>query len=145
MRCICCCPRSPPVEARAAAAHGSLLPGSVEALTQALRDPRRVITASAHLLPPQVDAALNDGVVNSARQLVDPTDPDELASVVIADHFDVVGHFDRTLWVTDPKTSEEKAVPVVSGLLHSGSEFRDNQFFALIDRLSGCLAPLFSG
>lgn len=126
-------------------AHGPLRPGAVEALARALRDPARVISASPQLLPRQVDAALNDGVVNSARQLIDPADPNELAAVVVADHFDVVGHFDRTLWVTDPKNGDEKPVNVVSGLLHSGSEFRDNQFFALIDRLSGCLAPLFAG
>ena len=84
-------------------------------------------------------------MVNSVRQLIDPSDPHELAGVVIADHFDVIGHFDRTLWVTDPKTSEEKPVHVVSGLLHSGSEFRDNQFFALVERVSSCLEPLLQG
>ena len=127
------------------AKHGPLLSGSEEALRRALRDPSKLITASPELLPKQVDAALNDGVVNSVRQLIDPSDPQELAGVIIADHFDVVGHFDRTLWVTDPKTSEDKPVNVVSGLLHSGSEFRDNQFFALVDRLSGCLEPLLQG
>ena len=127
------------------ALHGPLLSGSEEALRRALRDPSRVISAAPELLPQEVDAALNDGVVNSVRQLIDPSDPHELAGVVIADHFDVIGHFDRTLWVTDPKTSEEKPVHVVSGLLHSGSEFRDNQFFALVERVSSCLEPLLQG
>lgn len=124
------------------AAHGPLLQGSMDALRRALSDPSKVISASPDLLPQQVDAALNDGVVNSVRQLIDPADAQELEAVVIADHFDVIGHFDRTLWVTDPKTSDEKPVNVVSGLLHSGSEFRDNQFFALVDRVGACLAPL---
>jgi hypothetical protein len=85
---------------------------------------------------------MNDGVVNSARQLINPQDPDELAAIVVGDHFDVLGHYDRTAWVTDPKTGEEKEETIVSGLLHSGSEFRDTQFFALMDQVSALLAAL---
>ncbi|MEY4575587.1 MAG: hypothetical protein RL701_290 [Pseudomonadota bacterium] len=118
------------------------LPGSAQRITDALRDPQRVITANPELVPQYVDGALNDGVVNSARQLIDPSDPNELAAVVVADHFDVIGHYDRSFWVTDARTGHEHAQTIVSGLLHSGSEFRDSQFFALIDRLCAELAPL---
>jgi hypothetical protein len=119
-----------------------VLPGSLERLEQALSDPRRAIAAAPELLPERVDQLMNDGVVNSARQLINPQDPDELAAIVVGDHFDVLGHYDRTAWVTDPKTGEEKEETIVSGLLHSGSEFRDTQFFALMDQVSALLAAL---
>lgn len=128
-------------EGNAGASPAPLLSGSVERLAAAASDPTRVICATAHLIPQEIDAAINDGIVNSARQLIDPTDPQELAAVVIADHFDVVGHYDRTIWVTDPQTGEENPQRVVSGLLHSGSEFRDNEFFALFHQIGACLAP----
>ena len=42
----------------------------------------------------------------------------------------------------NPKTGEEKEETIVSGLLHSGSQFRDTQFFALMDQVSALLAAL---
>jgi hypothetical protein len=102
-----------------------------------------VIAASADLIPLEVDAIINDGVVNSARQLIDPADASELAAVVVADHFDVVGHYDRSSWVTDPQTGDEQLQTVVNGLLHSGSEFRDNEFFELFHAISDCISQAF--
>jgi pimeloyl-ACP methyl ester carboxylesterase len=126
-------------------ASAPLLPGSLAALQAAAIDPKLLIAREAALLPPLIDAAVNDGVVNSVRQLIDPHDPNELAGLVIADHFDVVGHYDRELFVTDPKTSETTLRDTSSGLLHSGSRFRDDQFFQLIERVALAMAPAFEG
>jgi hypothetical protein len=126
-----------------AATQAPLLYGSQERLASALQDPARVIAASADLIPLEVDAIINDGVVNSARQLIDPADASELAAVVVADHFDVVGHYDRSSWVTDPQTGDEQLQTVVNGLLHSGSEFRDNEFFELFHAISDCISQAF--
>jgi len=79
------------------------------------------------------DDRVNDGVVNSARQLLDPTDPDELAGIVVADHADVLGHYDR----------EDAFVggrPLNMGLFHSGAGFGDDQFYELFGRVAEILA-----
>jgi pimeloyl-ACP methyl ester carboxylesterase len=122
---------------------GQLLPNSLRTLQAARNDPRRVLAADPELIPEQLDAAVNDGVVNSVRQLMDPEDADEIAGLVVADHFDVVGHYDRALFVTDPKTGKTREEDKVSGLLHSGSRFRDDQFFNLIERLADVMQPAF--
>jgi pimeloyl-ACP methyl ester carboxylesterase len=75
---------------------------------------------------------ISDGVVNSARQLLDPSDPKELAGIVVADHADVIGHYDRT----DALMSEE---PLNLGLFHSGAAFGDDQFFELYRRVGNCI------
>lgn len=119
-----------------------LLAHSIEAL-EAARHDRRVIAGDPSLLPDPFDAAMNDGVVNSARQLIDPSDPHELAALVVGDHFDVVGHYDRALFVTDPKTGETKEENKIAGLLHSASAFRDDQFFNLIEQMADAMLPAF--
>jgi hypothetical protein len=118
-----------------------LLPHSLEAVEAGRVG--RTIAGDPSLVPQQLDAAMNDGVVNSARQLIDPRDPNEFAGLVVADHFDVVGHYDRALFVTDPKTGETTEQNKIAGLLHSGSAFRDDQFFALIERMGDALLPAF--
>jgi hypothetical protein len=122
-------------------AQAPLTPGSLERIQQAVADDRRVIAASRDLLPNVLDAAVNDGVVNTVRQLIDPSDPHELEAIVVADHFDVVGHYDRSVWITDPRTGLESERAQVAGLLHSGSQFRDDQFFELMQRLADVIAP----
>jgi hypothetical protein len=92
---------------------------------------------------PQLDAGHNDGVVNSARQLIDPLDPDELVALVAADHFDVVGYYDRYRWVAEPG-EDDRLVSLRAGLMHSGSVFRDDEFFALWDRVAGVIAAVAS-
>lgn len=94
-----------------------------------------VIRAAGTQLPDTIDAGHNDGVVNTARQLIDPGNDDELAGIVVGDHFDVVGYYDRHAWRLD-RDGQERASHVVSGLLHSGSGFRDNQFFELYRRVA---------
>jgi hypothetical protein len=92
-------------------------------------------------LPDLLDAGHNDGVVNSARQLLDPNDPNELAAIVVADHFDVVGYYDRFVWKSDaPGVLGEDQVQVLAGLLHSGCNFRDDQLFELYHRVADVIA-----
>jgi len=82
---------------------------------------------------PVFDELANDGVVNSARQLVDPDDPDELAGIVVADHADVLGHYDREDMFMD-------GAPLNLGLFHSGAGFTDNEFYTLYHRVAAILA-----
>jgi hypothetical protein len=117
---------------------------SLEALHAARDDARRVLAADPELIPEKLDAAVNDGVVNSVRQMIDPHDPDEIAALFVADHFDVVGHYDRSMFVTDPKSGETHEKDEISGLLHSGSRFRDDQFFELIERIADVMKPAFA-
>ncbi len=81
---------------------------------------------------PAFDERTNDGVVNSVRQLVDPNDPDELAGIVVADHADVLGHYDRQDIFIQGK-------PLNIGLFHSGAGFGDDQFYALYRRVAEIL------
>jgi hypothetical protein len=101
------------------------------------------IIVSEHARAPlHVDGQTNDGVVNSARQLVDPNDAQELCGLVIADHFDVLGYYDRSAGVergTLPTTD------ALSGLLHSGSCFRDTEFLALYRRIGDAILPQCAG
>jgi hypothetical protein len=90
----------------------------------------------------QAAAAVNDGIVTSALQLVDPeSDSDELAGIVVGDHADVIGHYDRV----DPYVDRVDGTPPLNaGLFHSGSQFGDDQFFALYDRVAdeiSCAVP----
>jgi hypothetical protein len=97
--------------------------------------PGGVIHSEAVVPPSTLDAGTNDGIVNSGRQLIRPDDPNELVAVVLADHFDVIGHYDRTVFVADEHGNESKR-DLTSGLLHSGNQFRDDQFFELWRRVA---------
>lgn len=85
--------------------------------------------------PPTFTEASSDGVINCARQLLDPTNPDELAGIVVADHADVLGHYDRQDAFVDDK-------PLNLGLFHSGAGFRDDQFYELWRRVAQVLASV---
>lgn len=79
----------------------------------------------------RVTKASSDGVVNSAHQLLDPDSKEELAGIVVADHADVIGHYDR--WELRA-ASGGKSIDwsqFKRGLFRSGSNFRDEQFFEL--------------
>jgi hypothetical protein len=123
------------------AEEGALVQASIARLKQALATSGDdlLIRAPGVELPREIDAGCNDGVVNSARQLIDPSDAQELAGIVIADHFDVVGYYDRTLWKLDGE-GHEQAKLAISGLLHSGCGFRDDQFFELYRRVANVIA-----
>lgn len=109
--------------------HSTRIRDAMATLRAALDQPARVIVSDETLPPPHADAQTNDGVVNSVRQLINPQDGNELAAVVVADHFDVLGYYDRGLSVSGAEAADPAAQ--VSGLLHSGSFFRDTEFFAL--------------
>lgn len=125
-------------------ATGKLRGNPNTAIDLALADDARVITGNRALIPERIDNAQNDGVVNAVRQLIKPDDRDELVAIVIADHFDVVGHYDRQVWLTDPRTGEREAKTLTNGLLHSGSEFREPEFFELIRRMADAMLPAFA-
>jgi hypothetical protein len=77
---------------------------------------------------PEITPQLNDGVVNSARQIVNLNE-EELAGFVVADHADVLGHYDRQDGLIAGR-------PFNAGLFHSGAGFGDPQFFELYRRVA---------
>jgi pimeloyl-ACP methyl ester carboxylesterase len=124
-----------------AAEVGPLVAASVARLQRAVDSPDGdvpIIQADGIELPARLDAGLNDGVVNSARQLINPADPNELAGIVVSDHFDVVGYYDRHAFKVDTG-GHEVATQMLSGLLHSGSGFRDDEFFELYRRVAAVI------
>ena len=121
---------------------GRHIDASVEALRRILTAPdaeSRIIRNPGAELPPQIDAEHNDGVVNSVRQLMDPSHPNEIEAIVVGDHFDVLGYYDRRVWKTDAQGREQQ-LPVLAGLLHSGSGFGDDEFFTLYRRIAKVIA-----
>lgn len=91
-----------------------------------------------------VTAASNDGIVNSAHQLLDPGSPEELAGIVVADHADVIGHYDRLELRAAAGGGAVGWSRYKRGLFRSGSRFRDEQFFelygAIADELLAAIA-----
>lgn len=131
--------------ATGAAEQGPLVQASVTRLQRAIDGDDSnvaIVKAGGIELPARIDAGSNDGVVNSARQLMNPADPNELAGIVVSDHFDVVGYYDRHSFKVDANGHEQGAL-VLAGLLHSGSGFRDDEFFALYRRVAEVIASAF--
>ena len=99
--------------------------------SSALDDPEhRLPTQRAIVLPPLAPGD-NDGIATSQRQLLG-----ELLGVVIADHVDVLGRYQRYSLV-DGKVIDP-------GLLTSGANFGDDEFFGLLLRLGERLAAMVS-
>lgn len=111
--------------------HSSAVRAAITRLRDALESELLIVSRVARA-PAHVDGQTNDGMVNTARQLVDPNDPHELAGLVVADHFDVLGYYDRSL--AAPRELGRRH-ELLTGLLHSGSCFRDPEFFALYRRI----------
>lgn len=87
-----------------------------------------------------VTTELNDGIVNTVRQLVNPEDPDELVAVVVGDHLDVIGYYPN--WSPSSEVSDDKNwVLHKDGLLHSGSGFEGPQFHQMIHAIAQALIP----
>jgi pimeloyl-ACP methyl ester carboxylesterase len=84
--------------------------------------PEKVIAADPSRLPRPIGPEANDGVVNTDRQ-VDGT----FAGLVLGDHGDVIGRYRRT----DPLSPPGRST-IDPGLLTSGANFGDDQFFALV-------------
>jgi pimeloyl-ACP methyl ester carboxylesterase len=97
-----------------------------------------VVCSDRKRIPSRIRAGLNDGVVNTARQLVDPSDPSQLGGLVIADHADVLGHYDR-------QDSLVEGEPYNAGLFHSGAGFGDDEFFALHRRVAQAILAAVPG
>lgn len=90
--------------------------------------PELTIRSPVSALPSALTLELNDGVVNTARQIADPDDPAQIGGFVVADHADVLGHYDR-------QDSLIPGRPYNAGLFHSGAGFGDDQFFLLYQRV----------
>ncbi len=84
------------------------------------------------------DAAASDGIVNSARQLLATHAPGgapaaALAAVVVGDHGDVLGHYDRQDALSGGRVLNQ-------GFFRSGAGFGDDQFFELWSRVADRIA-----
>src|SRR5262249_6176649 len=94
--------------------------------------PGLVIRSECAEMPAVFDARLNDGVVNTIRQLVDPDDERQIGGFVVADHGDVLGHYDRQDALID-------GPPFNAGLFHSRAGCGDAEFSPLSRRVPTAL------
>jgi pimeloyl-ACP methyl ester carboxylesterase len=101
------------------------------------KHPELVIRSDGSKLPP-ISPMLNDGVVNTVRQIVNPDQPEEIGGFVVADHADVLGHYDRPDALIGGK-------PYNAGLFHSGAGFGDNEFFTLYRRVVAAILKVIPG
>lgn len=108
--------------------HGSAGPSSLPSAPAAPLDnlSLRLPSQRALVLPP-VEAGDNDGVATTQRQVLG-----ELIGLVVGDHVDVLGRYRRSSLV-DGKVIDP-------GLLTSGAEFGDDEFFALLLRVGERIA-----
>jgi hypothetical protein len=79
--------------------------------------------------PPVFTPRNNDGVVNSARQLLDPGDRSMLGGVFVADHADVLGYYDHVDTLVTGR-------PLNQSVFRSGAGFCDDEFFELYRRVT---------
>jgi pimeloyl-ACP methyl ester carboxylesterase len=87
---------------------------------------------------PTISPTLNDGVVNTVRQIVHPGRREEVGGFVVADHGDVLGHYDRQDALIGGKSYN-------AGLFHSGADFRDDEFFGLYRRVAQVILRTIPG
>ncbi|HSY24311.1 MAG TPA: hypothetical protein VK841_19420 [Polyangiaceae bacterium] len=78
--------------------------------------------------PYSVDAGTSDGVVNTARQLLEGA---ELGGIVLGDHADVIGDYDRF------DVASEQLVS--AGIFRSGASFSDDQLLELYRRVAAAV------
>jgi len=97
------------------------------AATAALDDPELRLDSQRELTLAPVSETDNDGVATTKRQVLG-----ELIGVVVGDHVDVLGRYRRRSLV-DGKIIDP-------GLLTSGAEFGDDQFFELLLRVGERIA-----
>jgi pimeloyl-ACP methyl ester carboxylesterase len=90
--------------------------------------PAQWISSSAPI--PPVDARSNDGVVNTDRQV-----DGSFAGLIAADHGDVLGRY-RRVDLLDRRVIDP-------GLLTSGAEFGDEQFFKVLDAVGRTILGSF--
>ncbi len=84
---------------------------------------------SSHGHPPiALDGASSDGMCNTLRQLPPDACPAEVGALILGDHLDVMGYFDRI----DPATGRERH----TSIFRSGAGFREDQFFELFGTIA---------
>jgi hypothetical protein len=108
---------------------------AVEANLAELRSFREPVVRTPKAPVPGFEPSTNDGVVNAATQVL-RTPGGRLGGLVLADHGDVIGHYDRQ----DPLTD---GTPINDGVFRSGSGFADDAFFELYGRVSRALLATF--
>jgi pimeloyl-ACP methyl ester carboxylesterase len=86
-----------------------------------------VVSSSPEL--PALDAGSNDAIVNTVRQV---DEHGAFGGLFVGDHADVLGRYRRV-----DLLDEELLDP---GLLTSGAEFDDDQFFMVLDRIADAIA-----
>ena len=79
--------------------------------------------------PPVFDPTVNDGIVNSARQIADPGDGSTFGGSFVADHADVLGYYDDIDALVTGR-------PLNESVFRSGAGFCDNQFYELYRRVA---------
>jgi pimeloyl-ACP methyl ester carboxylesterase len=99
--------------------------------TAALDDPSLRLPSQRNIRLPPIDAGDNDGVVNTQRQVLG-----EVIGLVVADHADVLGRYRRSSLI------DEKVID--PGLLTSGADFGDDEFFGLLLRIGERIAQMVS-
>jgi hypothetical protein len=89
---------------------------------------------------PAFELSASDGLVNGTRQLLlsRGATREALAAVVIADHADVLGYYEQTDWLEGREGSRP-------GLLCSGANFGDDQFFHLWGLIAARIAEQIEG
>jgi pimeloyl-ACP methyl ester carboxylesterase len=87
--------------------------------------------------PPVFEPGVNDGIVNSARQVLDPADRSTLGGIIVADHLDVLGYYDGV----DALVSGR---PLNQSVFRSGAGFGDDQFFQLYGNIAGRIKETMS-
>jgi len=73
-------------------------------------------------------------VVYTVRQIVNPGRREEVGGLVVADHGDVLGHYDR-----------QDGKPYNRCLFHSGAAFGDDEFFGLYRRVAQAILKTIPG
>jgi pimeloyl-ACP methyl ester carboxylesterase len=97
-----------------------------------LSGPAKLIASDRAMLPDpgdRIDDRANDGVVNTNRQVFG-----NFAGLVLADHGDVLGRY-RRVDALDGSVLDP-------GLLTSGANFGDDEFFALLGVIAGGIAEV---
>jgi hypothetical protein len=103
-----------------------------------VREHPDLVIRSGESHTPVVSPTLNDGVVNTVRQIVNPDRPDQIGGFVVADHGDVLGHYDRQDALIGGR-------PYNAGLFHSGAAFGDDEFFGLYRRVAAAILKTIPG
>ncbi len=113
---------------------------TIEYLNEVITNQDAAVIQNPGAQPRPIEPGINDGIVNSARQLYNPDSEEELAGVVVGDHFDVLGYFP---YGGDLRGDQGRR-PLQAGILHSGSRFKDDQFFKLYARVAAVISGQLS-